>query len=207
MIRLAVLAIVALGAAVPAQAEHLYPRNECSSLAGFDQFQMKLATAVANRDAAMLRPLVSEQVHLDFGGGTGWELLRQRLAERDLWAELDKILALGCARAGEGEIALPWVYMQDFGIEDVFSAWLARGYAVPLRSSASANASLVRTLRWEAVEQVGEWQGDETFIHVRTRAGEEGYAPVAQLRHQLDYRLIATPTDNGWQITTFIAGD
>lgn len=201
------LGAAALVLSAQAQAEHLYPRDECAKLDGVAQFRMALVTAVANRDAEMLRPLVSPQVHLDFGGGSGWETLEERLTDRDLWSELDKVLRLGCASSDDGEIAMPWAWSQDYGIEDPFSAWLTLGDAVPLRESASADAPVIRTMRWEAVEQQGGWQGDEEFIKVRTKTGEEGYAPVAQMRHQLDYRLIASRESGRWQVIVFIAGD
>ncbi|WP_284124714.1 SH3 domain-containing protein [Parerythrobacter aestuarii] len=201
------LAAAMLGVAPQAQAEHLYPRDECAKLEGFEAFRMQLVTAVANRDAEMLRPVFSEETLLDFGGGSGWETLSERLTERDLWGELDKVLRLGCASSGDGEIAMPWAWSQDYGIEDAFSAWLTLGDAVPLREAPSADAPMIRSMRWEAVEQLGDWQGDEEFIKVRTKSGEEGYAAVAQMRHQLDYRLLASREDGRWQVTVFVAGD
>ena len=198
----------ALALSSPVQAQDLAPRNECGSLPGADAFRMTLATAVANRDAAMLRPLISEQVLLDFGGGSGWEELAQRLTERDLWSELDKVLSLGCGSDGAGELYMPSAWGEDFGIDDPFAAWLVLGEDVPLLAEDRANARVIRRMGWAAIEQLGTWQGNEEFIRVRTKDGTEGWAPVANLRHQLDYRLIASRgADGRYAISTFIAGD
>lgn len=203
---LAFAGVIAL--AGPVQAQDLAPRNECGSIPGADAFRMALATAVANRDVAMLRPLVSEEVLLDFGGGSGWEELASRLTERDLWSELDEVLALGCASDGAGELYMPSAWGEDFGIDDPFAAWLVVGEGVPLLAEDRGDAPVIRRMGWEAIEQLGTWQGDEEFIRVRTKNGTEGWAPVANLRHQLDYRLLAGKDDSGaWQITAFIAGD
>lgn len=207
MITRCLIAAAALLSATQTHAEHLYPRDECSGLDGADQFRMALVTAVANRNADLLRPLVDPQVNLDFGGGSGWDLLNQRLEERDLWVKLDDVLSLGCAPSEGPSMVMPWVWEQDFGIEDPFSAMLTRGDAVPLRSAPGAEARLIRNMRWEAVQLVQEWQGDEDYLRVRTKKGEVGYAPANLLRHQLEYRLIASRADGRWEVTTFIAGD
>lgn len=192
----------------PAQAQELAPRNACRTVPGADAFRMALATAVANRDAAMLRPLVSEQVLLDFGGGSGWEEFASRLAERDLWSELDEVLALGCASDSPDELMMPSAWGEDFGIEDPFAAWMVVGEGVPLLAEDHADARVIRRMDWAAIEQLGTWQGDEEFIRVRTKDGAQGWAPVAKLRHQLDYRVLASRgADGRFAITTFVAGD
>lgn len=60
-------------------AQNYAPRNECAEIEGADEFRMQLAMAIANRNTAMLMPLVSEDVLLDFGGGRGLTELRKRL--------------------------------------------------------------------------------------------------------------------------------
>jgi hypothetical protein len=203
-------ALAALALATPAQGEHLYPRNECGSLEGADAFQMKLVTAVANRDEAMLRELVDPQVQLDFGGGSGWEEMRGRLNDEyyKLWDELDRVTRLGCARLDDNELALPWLWGQDLGFDDPFSTVVAIGSDVPLLAEPRAGAKQIRLLNWEAVTLMPEWNYEAQFAPVRTKQGEEGFVEFAHLRSQVDYRLIASRNDDGvWRIIYFIAGD
>ena len=203
--------IAALALTLPVQAEHLAPRNACGTLPGTDAFQMRLATAVANRNADLLEPLVHPEVLLDFGGGSGWEELRARLAspDYDLWTELDKVIRLGCAPSYEGSLAMPLYWSEDLGFDDAFATFVVTGSAVPMRAAPDPDARLVRMLDWEAVEVNMEMEEQgQVYASVRTRAGDSGFVEFAHLRSQVDYRLIADRGDDGaWRITHFIAGD
>jgi len=195
----------------PAHAEHLAPRNDCRHLAGFEQFERALVTAVANRYTPMLKPIVDPNVHLDFGGGSGWDELVRRLddPERNLWSELSKVLALGCGSTAEDELSYPWLWSQDLGIDDPFSSFVALGDAVPLRKEPSSDAPILRNLNWEAVRLIGPYNGDQTFLQVRTRRGETGFVAFDRLRAEIDYRLLAVRNKqtSTWQVTNFVAGD
>ena len=208
MIARLLIAAAAVGCATQASAEHLYPRDECSRIEGADAFRMGMVTAVANRDLDLLRPHISDEILLDFGGGSGWEELTARLEERELWLAMDEVLSLGCAANGDGEgFSMPWIWNQDTGAEDPLNSLLAKGWDVPMRTEARADAPVVTTLNWEMVEMAQDWQGDEEFLRVRTRRGKEGYVAVSQLRHELDYRMIVEQREGRWQVTVFIAGD
>lgn len=200
--------LLALGLANAAQGQSFAPRDECSDIAGADQFRMALATAVANRNADMLKPLVDPHIKLDFGGGEGWELMSMMLdsEEQVLWEELQAVLALGCS--GEGDsLSMPWVWGRDLGFDDPFSTYLVAGRAVPLRAASDGGASVVRMLNWEAVSLRSAWSNEDEFALVTTQDGDRGYVPWDSLRSQLGYRLIARCDDGSWKIVTFIAGD
>lgn len=212
MIARFLVAAAALACATQASAEHLYPRDECATIEGADAFRMGMVTAVANRNLELLRPHISDDILLDFGGGSGWEELATRLEERELWLALDEVLSLGCAandtsESGEEGFSMPWVWNQDTGAEDPFNSLLAKGWKVPMRTEGRADAPLVRHLNWEMVELAQDWQGDEEYLRVRTRKGEEGYVAMRELRHELDYRMIVERREGRWQVTAFIAGD
>ncbi len=204
-------ALAALTIAAPTSAEHLYPRNECRSLPGADKFQMRLVTAVANRNADMLKPLVDDEILLDFGGGTGWDLLSERLetGEYDLWNELDKTIRLGCAVAYQGSMAMPYYWPQDLGFEDPYSTYVVIGDDVPLLAEPREDARRLRLLNWESVEmpQTQPYEDGQRFVQIRTRAGEAGYAELARMRSQIDFRMIVESREGEWRITTFVAGD
>lgn len=203
------IALAALAIAAPAQAEHLYPRDECGAAEGADSFQMKLATAVANRDEAMLQPLVSPDIKLDFGGGYGWQTMRERLDDRDfdLWQELEKVLALGCTWRDGDYMSMPWLWGQDLGFDDPFSTFVVVGKDLPLRAAPEADAPVLRPLNWEAVQLLEYPEDGGDMVRIQTRQGEVGFTDFASLRSQIDYRLLAQRQDGEWIIQYFLAGD
>ncbi len=204
-------ALAALAIATPASAEHLCPRNDCGSLPGADKFQMRLVTAVANRNADMLKPLVDDEILLDFGGGTGWDLLSARLesGEYDLWTEMDKVIRLGCAPAYQGSMAMPYYWSKDLGFDDGYSTYIVIGDDVPLLAEPREDARRLRLLDWESVEvpQTQPYEDGQRFVRINTRAGEAGYAELARMRSQIDFRMIVERREGEWKITTFVAGD
>ncbi len=212
MCKPAALGIVAIAVlASPASAEHLYPRDECSNLEGASAFRMTLVTAVANRNAEMLKPIVDPDIMLDFGGGSGWEEFRSRLdsEQSSLWIELQKTVALGCGAYSETEFAFPWQWTQDLGTDDPFSAFVSLGTEVPLRSEPREAAPIIRPLNWEVVTLTGPYNLDQRFLEVKTRTGDKGYVRFEQLRSEIDYRLLVSRDEASgtWRITHFIAGD
>ncbi len=205
---------LAFALTAPAQAEHLAPRNECSQLEGANKFRMALVTAVANRDADLLEPLVDPQVRFDFGGGSGWEEMRKRLSSDQyrLWKELEAVLRLGCATYDDGSIAMPYYWAQEMpeGF-DGFATLIVLGDDVPLYS-ASEGGHVLRRLDWEAVEMMSFYETREydeaaSRDEVRTADGTRGFVERASLRALVDCRLLARREDGKWRITTFIAGD
>lgn len=206
-------AIAAMALAAPAAAEHLEPRNACSAMAGVDDFRMTLVTAVANRDAEMLQTVVDPDILLDFGGGSGWQEMRARLDAADyrLWDELDIVIRLGCDRAYQDSLVMPYYWGQDFGDMDAYGTYIVMGADVPMFATAKGERKIAR-LRWEAVEAVGffdmvEGDREAPLWEVQTRSGKRGFVDRTLLRALVDYRLIAEQRDGEWKITTFVAGD
>ncbi len=185
------------------------PRDECASVPGAAEFRRALANAVRMRDVSGMAGLADPAIKLDFGGGSGLATLRERLAGdggKQLWAELDSILALGCALQHDN-LVLPWLFAQDLGAIDPFSAMIVTGNDVPVRASATSDASVTATLSWTAVELVGGLQPDAAFQHIRVPGGQAGYIATSALRSPIDYRIIANQKNGEWKIGAFIAGD
>jgi hypothetical protein len=188
------------------------PRDECRSVPGAAAFLDSLAAAVKARDADALVALAAPDIHLDFGGGEGRDELRDRLVNGgeyygDLWKELGIVLSLGCASEGDGMIALPWYFTQDFGEADAFSTMLAMGPDVKVRASAADDARVIASLNWSTVEVPGDYDVESKFTEVELQGMKRGYVETGKLRSLIDYRLVAERRDEGWRITAFIAGD
>lgn len=185
------------------------PRNECIELPGVETFYSALETAIENRDADALLAITDANVKLDFGGGSGLRTFRERLAEEDgrLWESLEQLMALGCARAANGDLVLPWSFEQDMADLDPATALIVTGADVPMRSAAAIEAPTVETISWDAVSLTGGLDPEAPFQKVRTAGGKEGFIASDKLRSPLDYRLRVDAFGDSWRIVSFVAGD
>lgn len=188
----------------------LAPTDTCSEAPGAAAFLSALRKAVAARDAKALSVLADPDVRLDFGGGAGREELARRLSGSDgagLWAELDEIVALGCALDGD-RLVLPALFAQDLGTLDPYTTMVVTGSGVPLFAEARVSAPQLATLSWQAVALAGSLEPDAPFQRVVVPGGPTGFVQTARLRSVLDYRLIANRAKGeGWRLTAFVAGD
>ena len=202
----AALALLALPAA--AGAKSWPPRDTCAAVEGARDWRRTLVTAVANRDVEMLLPLFSEQVLLDFGGGSGHATLRERLDEPTymLWEELDQLLRLGCAASDDGFV-LPWYWSQDISEVDGMEGMLAAGTDIPFRAAPSEDAPVIARLSWHAVQLAGEWDPQAEFLPVALPDGRSGYVRQGHLRSLIAHRLLVGRVEGKLLATAFVAGD
>jgi hypothetical protein len=196
---------------VPILAAASYPpRDDCTSLPGWNDFREKLGAAVAARDADALAALADPDVRLDFGGGAGTAELRRRLdaADHRLWDELAALLPLGCGPQEGGGAAMPWIYASGPEVEDPFSALLVLGPAVPAHAEGRPDSPVTARLNWAIVTTPGASGPGKAFTKVTLPDGEgTAYVASDRLRSFVDYRLLATRTVQGWRITALVAGD
>ena len=181
------------------------PQDECAKLPGFAAFRDSLFTAVRKRDAAALTALADPAVNLDFGGGSGTDEWRTRLASSPaLWGELAQLDGFGCAEDG-GVVTMPWIFSRVPDAVDANSAMLVTDKGVPLRSGTAADAKELAKLDWALVATVGASEAG-AFREV-TSGKSRGFVETAKLRAVLDYRLIADRQNGEWKVTAFVAGD
>lgn len=207
-------AALALALNAPASARDYTPRDECGAIEGAQDFRTALAAAVASRDAAMLLPLFAEDVILDFGGGSGRDLLRERLDDPyyGLWEALEAMLPLGCARVVETGLVIPWLWAQDLGEDDAFSVLYVLGSDVPVYRDATGDDVIARLswslVGWSAYLEQNEEDQTAPRAKVVLEDGATGYIARDRLRPLLDYRLLTEPGPDGQlRGTAFIAGD
>ncbi len=183
------------------------PRDDCSEVAGADEFRQRLNAAVNARDADALVRLAASDVKLGFDGSSGADQLRKRLANKDwqLWDKLDTLVTLGCAVNDQGGITMPWVAAQALPDIDASDGMLVLGEEVRMR--ATPGGTTLRLLSWDAVEMAGPFQPDAPFQHVTLPGVGSGYVATAKLRSLLDYRLIASSRNGKWRFTSLVSGD
>ena len=186
------------------------PRDECAKLPGYSAFRDAVFAATAKRDGEALVALADPDVHLDFGGGSGREELRKRLADpkSGLWGEIAALAMLGCA--ADGTVAtLPAIFSRVPDDVDAARTMLVTGSEVPLRRKPSPAALEVRKLDWALVMLKGDgFDPAARYAEVTAADGSSGFVATAKLRSLLDYRLVADKTEGGtYRITALIAGD
>ena len=184
------------------------PRDSCAEVEGADQFRERLAAAIEARDADDLVALAADDIQLDFGGGAGTAELRTRLEDesRNLWDELDALMALGCSANEQGGVTIPWYFDQDLGETDPLAAMLVIGEDVPILTAPRASAERLDVISWDLVE-AATFDPGSRFQEIKVADGGTGFIATDKLRSVIDYRLIASSRNGRWRITTFIAGD
>ncbi len=199
--------------AAPTAKGPLAPRDECAPREGYPAFHAALTAAVARKDAAALAALADPGVRLDFGGGGGRETLVKRLGDPavgpDLWRELAKITAWGCASAYPGTATYPWFFAHLPDLDDPYSARIVIGEGAALRKGPLETTALIRKLDWELVTLVpGEARSTNPHAEVVARADKaDGYVRRGVLRPLNGFRLLAQKTAQGWRMMAFVTGD
>ena len=120
----------------PRQAGRFAPRDDCAKAPGAAAFRLRLAEAVARRDAPAVAALADPAIRLSFGDDNGRERFLQKLQAPDGEAmrELGALLPLGCAIDEGGGLTMPWFFAQDMGDIDGYDAMLVQGTGVALRA-------------------------------------------------------------------------
>jgi hypothetical protein len=199
-------------AAHSAPAKQYPPKDECLSIDGYFDMRQKFEDIVKRRDAKAFLAMVSPAISWTFGGGEGkaefakdWKLETGKASP--IWAELDKIVRLGCVSQGPDSPVMPHMFGQDPGTGDVGAgAALVLGPAVNMRAQPTTAAASMRKLNWEVVT-LQEGSTDPNWNKVQTADGKTGYIRKDYLRGFLDYRVGFERKDKGWVISFFIAGD
>lgn len=196
--------------ALPAIA--LAPRDDCAALPGWSAFATRLAAAVKARDAAALAALSSPDVTLDYGGGHGPAQLQKRLAApagAAIWADLARILPLGCAVQGD-LVVMPWFFWNVPDEVDPGMTMLVTGQGVPLRAKPSDTAPEVDRLDWSLVTIATSPSYNPAARYTAVITGKpqrKGWIETARLRSLLARRIIAERKGDDWHISALVAGD
>ena len=204
------LAVSLLALDAPASGRQLPPTDQCASDEEFVSFRAALVDAVERRDSVHILDVVSNDIHVDFGGGAGrdyfartWAL--DRPEDSRLWHELGEVLRLGCAPSPDGAYWAPSLFATT-EIDDPFSTFLVIRENAPLHTRPDDRSPMLATLSWELVEGV-DWQEGDDWWRVRLTDGREGFMRRSDLRSPVDYRAAFERIDGRWRMTTFIAGD
>ena len=198
--------LVALAAATTVK---LAPVDQCAGDASFVAFRDGLTAIIAKRDAPAMLAALSDDVEVDFGGGTGREAFTRNWqldnpADSPLWAKLGAALALGCAVSEEYRIA-PSSVVQFDPMLDAYNSVIA-GPAGTLHAAPSDDAAVVARLSWDVLT-LGEPNDAPGWYAAKLADGRVGFVRQEQVRSPLDFRIVMKRVGGRWAITAFVGGD
>jgi hypothetical protein len=187
----------------------LPPIDQCSADAGFAAFRTQLERVVAAADAKGLTAMVADDVLVDFGGGEGkaafikaWGLDQPQPSQ--LWDELRQVMALGCAKEGQGFV-IPSLGAQLPEKLDPFTTLVALPGS-KLRKAPGDGAPSIASLDWNVLTvtsstDVAPWSG------VTMADGRQGFVNGEQVISPLGYRASFERRGGKWLLVSFVAGD
>lgn len=187
------------------------PIDECASDPSFVSFRDALRNAVERKDRDFILATISDEIDFSFGGDSGRaEFVRSwRLEQGEsspLWAELDQVLRLGCAR-GDGDLFwAPSLVEQLDDQEDPFTAVIAVRPGAVLRAAPDAGSEAVAALEWDVLTLHSD-DGADAWLPVRLTDGRHGYVRREDVRSAIDSRAAFQKIDGRWRMVVFIAGD
>ena len=201
--------VAAPAASVP---RRLPPVDQCTAEPGFSVFRDALKRSVDARDGDALLALLAPDVLVNFGGETGrdafarqWDLTAG--SPDELWTQLAKILALGCARSNT-TLVMPALALQfdSDSDEDVFDKLVVTSSVAELRAAPDPASARIARLSWDIVTAL-ERRHQDDWVKVQLADGRRGWVSARQLRSPLDYRATVEKRDGRWMISAFVAGD
>jgi hypothetical protein len=200
-----------------ASGRRLQPVDEAKNDLSLVRFRAQLQAAVARRDVAALLQSTDPELRYSFGTDGGRQsfaahfgLTGTAAESSPLWAELERVLALGGAFVSPTEFCAPYVFARFPDDLDAFSYVVVTAPAAPLRQRPAPEAPMVATLRYDIVrrDEKGVAPGPRPeWVRVLTATGKVGYLRDRDLRSPIDYRACFHKEADRWLLTTFVAGD
>ncbi|MEM9715432.1 MAG: SH3 domain-containing protein [Pseudomonadota bacterium] len=211
-----------------AQIAQIIPVDEAESIPDLQAFRDKMLQAVVERDVDTIVNMASDDIMLDFGGGSGQDTLRQRLSEtalffyseeedpadttryrEEFWLGLESALRLGGVYdAEQQEFTAPHYFRADIGDVpyDPFSTYFVVTNNVAVRDRPNRYGRIIDRLDYELVARLEGGEGT-SYIRVQLDGDRSGWVHADLLRSVVDYRAVFSKDSGTWKMTVLIAGD
>lgn len=191
--------------------------DEGSADPAFADLRAEIIAALRIGDIEAVAGHADEDIHLDFGGGSGRDEFARRLREgtgdgsggESYRAALEEALMFGGRFTGPGVFEAPYTFTEPLPIDlDAYDAYFVLGGDVPVYRAPSGNSDIIGTVSFELVRYDETRTGNEAFLPVRSDDGRlEGFVAAEHLKSPLDYRAVFEQRADRWVLTAFIAGD
>ena len=179
--------------------------DDCTALPGYPEFRLELQHVVSTRNPAAFKALFHSSGVMRVNGIGGpasypnWNFDR---AEADgVWAELEAILQLGCARAGR-KLLLPKVAALGGEMEPGELVVLR---PVAIRNEPRHGAPALRQAKPGQRFTALDYDKPKGWIRIELR-GRPAFLPATSLRSPHGLRLELVEDADGWRIRAFSDG-
>ena len=202
---------ILISLALAAAPVRVLPVDQCTGDPSFVAARARFQQLVRRRDVAALKAMLASDVMVSFGGDNGRAVFIQQWkldgpAVSPLWAELDRILPLGCASVEAGRV-IPAMAMTFPGEDEaLFEQSVVTDGPAVLRARPSDRAAAIANVGWQVVTP-GTAAMAARWVRVRTGDGRRGYLKREQLRSPIDYRAVFELRGGKWTLAAFVAGD
>lgn len=188
------------------------PVDEASKDPGFEAFRTRLRDIIARRDLAGLIGVTSPTIMYSFGEGPGIAGFRRYYGlddeKSELWAELDRVLALGGTFQGADMFVTPYVYSRwPEDLEEPIDYVALTARETEIHTAPRSDASVVRRLRPSIVLSQPDATTPEGWHRVLLLDGVSGYVTRGDARSAIDMRAFFARMPSGWMMVICIAGD
>lgn len=187
----------------------------------------KLKAIVAARDAKGLIAMLSPFVTSSFGDDGGPErfvanygLEGPEAASAPIWPEIERLLAIGVAHAGDSNwAAAPWPYALWPDDLDPFIHMVVVAKGESMRSAPKSDAPAIRPLDYDILTLLYDEENPDpavteivdgkeiTWLKVADAKGVEGFVRDDWMVSTIGYRLGFERSESGWVISFLVAGD
>ncbi|MCL2301336.1 MAG: hypothetical protein FWC27_14430 [Firmicutes bacterium] len=173
--------------------------------AAFEAFYEDFKAAVHGKDMRFIDGILDDGVISSLGGEPGTQYFHDQW-DHYMWAELEKIVALGGVYdPAEKSFTAPYIYteFQKTGL-DPYEHYVLIEENVPVYED-SCDPPILDMLDYSVVKFHGGELGDT--VGITTLSGAVGHTRMKYLRSPIDYRLCIAQKDGGWKLLWLIAGD
>lgn len=192
---------------------HMAPPAAAFEDQEFVAFLGDLRDAVATRDLDRLLEASREDILLSFGYGVGREGLKDILSSPDIgedhWQALEALFALPVGETKDGTRCAPhfacMVLPPEAGIIDPFDTVFVIDKDVPVYAEASERSEEILTLSFDAVREAAPLDTPD-WVAVSLAGGQYGFVPSDKVRSYFDFRADFEKSEDGWKLSSFVAG-
>jgi len=173
-------------------------------------FMGQFIEAVKSRDIKRIERLLDTEFRYGFGGGDRDDFLADMEQRRELWEELDTLLALGGCFVGPDNFVVPYSFLLEIPEESCadFDCHVIVGNRVNVRVTPDINSPISFQLSYNIVRvENREKMGKNTWLGIATLDGKKGYVHRKYVRHPLDYRMGFKRDHGAWIAEWLSSGD
>ncbi len=192
----------------------IVPADESPANPAFHRFWKKFQHAVGQRDGKFILSVISDKIHLSFGGSSGrmefvstW---KPEDPEGPLWKELDEIVRLGGSLGGGSGLVFsaPYAYGKWPDGFDIFDYVFISGRNVRFRAEPNTKGTIIRNLSWEIMKMIDANSQGSGWAKLEAHDGQTGFVHLDFVRSSVDYRIGFSKNGKGaYKMDFLIAGD